>query len=165
MAVSNLPSTPVDGNVAVWWVPTIADTSAPTASELTAGTVLDLSCYLTAAPDTGGDQASIADPRLCSLQDFEQPGKVTRTLSLTYIRNPQSTTNNKAYTTLIPGTAGNIVLRAGMAFDTAAAAAQKVDVWPVKAGLQIGAAESGSVLRTTQKQFVTGPVREQVAVV
>lgn len=167
MAVSDLPSTPVDGMVSTMWVPAIADTTAPKLTEINAAGSVDLSCYLTTNADLGGDQATIPDPRACSLQDFEAPGKVTRTASLTYINNPQATggTNNKAATTLVPGTGGYLVFRRGLAFDVAYAVGQKVDVWPVACGLQIDAAESGQVLRITQKQFVRGPVRQGVATV
>ena len=165
MAVTDLPSTPVDGNVLTLWVPAIANTLAPKLTELSASGVVDLSCYLVTNLALGGDQASVPDPRACSLQDFEQPGKVTRTASAEYINNPTRPTANKAQLTLVPGTSGFLVIRRGKAFDATLAVGDLVDVWPVTTGLQIDSADSGQVLKTTQKQFVIGPVRQSVALV
>jgi len=164
MAVTDLPSVPVDGNVSTIWVPVIADPAAPKVSELTASGVVDLSCYLVTNPTVGGDQATIADPRACSLQDLEQPGKVTYSMSLNYIRNPLVPAKNKAYTTLAPMTGGFVVQRFGMLFSIAYAAAQIVDVWSVTCGLQVPQSESGSVLKSNQKMFVTGFTQLDVAV-
>lgn len=165
--MADLPSTPADGNVKIAWVPTIADPTAPTAAELVASGVVDISCYLTADGWTpGGSQATVTDDRLCDVQTYAQPGRTTRTLALRYIENPGSSTNNKAVTTLIAGTAGYFVERRGLAFDTAFAATQKVTVWPVKMGLQIPQPPAAnSVLSTAQEVFPIGPVRTNVAVV
>lgn len=164
MAANDIPSTPVDGNVRVQFVATIADPAAPKLTELNATSSKDLSCYLTAW-DGGGDQATINDRRLCTVQAFEAPGEVTRTLSVTYIVNPQSETNNLASTTLVEGSSGYLVHRTGLPFDSAFAVGQKVDVWPVTPGLQLKVNEQGQVSRSTQKQFVRGIVRRDVAVV
>lgn len=164
--MADIPSTPADGNLKVVWVPTIANPDSPTATELSAAGAVDVSCYLTGdgwAPSLSED--TISDPRLCETATFEQPGRAQRSLSVTYIENPGDATNNKAYDTFIPGTAGYFVVRRGKAFDTAFAAADKVDVWPVKAGAYSpNAPTANSVLTVTQKMFVTAKVRTQVAV-
>jgi len=158
--MADLPSTPADGNVRVQWVTTIANTSAPTAAELNAGSSKDLSCYLTADGFTPGlDEGVISDGRLCETETFEQPGRAQRTLSLQYINNTNTALANDAYSSLVPGTAGYIVRRDGKAYDTTFAAADKVEVWPVKAGKRSNLPpEANSVLRVTQKMFVTGRV-------
>lgn len=164
--MAELPSTPADGKVRVAWAPAIADTTAPTATELADATIVDLSCYLTGDGfNPSLDEATVSDPRLCDVQTYERRGRVTRGLSLTYIENPGDVDTNEAYDTLVPGTTGYIVVRRGPDFDTAFAAADVVDVWPVEAGERSKLApEANSVLRVTQRMFVTGGVQTDVAV-
>jgi hypothetical protein len=156
----DLPSTPADGNVKIVWTPTIADTAAPTATILNGATTVDLSCYLTGDGFTPGlDEATISDPRLCETETFEQPGRASRTLTVTYINNSNTALDNEAYETLVPGTTGYIVRREGKPFDDDFAASDEVEVWPVKAGKRSKLPpEANSVLRVTQKMFVTGRV-------
>lgn len=165
--MAELPSTPADGNVKVAWVPAIADTSAPTVTELTAAGVVDLSCYLTADGYTpASEQATISDDRLCDTATYEQPGRESNTLDVIYIDNSNTTDPNAAYETLVPGTTGYIVVRRGKAFDAAFAANDQVSVTPVKCGVQVDLPpEANSVLRCGQKLFVTGPVVRRAAVV
>jgi len=163
----NLPSTPADGNVKVAWVVTIANTAAPTAAELTAGSVVDLSCYLTADGFTPAlDEQVIVDQRLCDTATFEKPGRATRSLNIRWIDNSNTALANLALTTLIPGTSGFIVVRRGMAYATAFATTQKVDVWPTTCG-QYGdePPEANSVLKVAQKMFITDAVQLRKAVV
>jgi hypothetical protein len=164
--MSDIPSTPADGNVRVEFVTTIANTGAPTAAEINAGSSVDFSCYITGDGfNPGLDEAVIADLRLCDVEVFEQPGRASRTLSITYIDNTNTADPNDAAETLIPGTTGYIVKRSGLAFDTAFAASQKVEVWPIKAGaFAPQPPEANSVLRRMQKLFVTARVQMDVAV-
>lgn len=168
--MAEIPSTPADGNVAVWLVPAIADTTAPALTELSAAGAVDISCYLTSdGYTTSLDQQVISDERLCSTETFEQPGRVSRTLSVTYIDNtnsPNEATANKAKDTLVPGSVHYVVVRRGKAFDTPLAAGDKVTVTPVKAGQYDDVApEANSVLKTTQKLFITERTQSDVAVV
>jgi hypothetical protein len=161
--VTDIPSTPADGNVSVILVPAIANSAAPTVAELTAVGVVDISCYLTADGYTPGlDEQVVSDERLCSTQVFEQPGRHTRTLETIYIDNtnaPSAATDNKAKDTLVPGSTHFLVVRRGIAFDTTYAAGQDVWVTPIKCGQYMDRPpEANSVLTTAQKQFVTGAV-------
>lgn len=166
--MSDVPSTPADGNVATWLVPTIANPDAPTAAEIAAGT--DISCYLT--PDgfaLSVDQATITDERECDTEVFGQPGRKTYTLSLTGIDNTNSAneaTHNEMVDALVEGTAMYVVRRRGVPFNTApTATTQKVTVIPFKPGVkQYVATEANSVLRSTWTGFVTGSVRTEVAI-
>ena len=160
----DLPSTPADGNVRIVWTPVIALTTAPTAVILNGVATIDLSCYLTADGFTPGlDESVISDGRLCETETFEQPGRTARTLSLTYIDNSNTALTNLACMTLIPGTPGYIVRRSGKVFDATFAASDKVEVWPVKCGKRSSLPpEANSVLRITQKMFVTGRVVDGV---
>jgi hypothetical protein len=162
-------SNTADGNLKVLWVTTIADTSAPTVTELTAGTVIDLSCYLTADGFTPGtDEQVINDDRLCSTQTFEQVGRFMDSLQIAYVYRAQDVagTDNKAFHTLKRGTAGYVVTRWGQTHSDAVASTDVVDVYPATCGQQRkNPPEANSVLRITQKIFVTGAVQRDVAVV
>lgn len=166
--MADIPSTPSDGNVATWLVPTIANPAAPTVTELNAG--VDVSCYLTKDGFAlTVDQATITDERLCSTEVFAQPGSKTYSLSITGIDNTNSSneaTFNELVDTLVEGTSQYLVRRRGIPFDTAfAATTQKVTVIPFKAGVkQDVPPEANSVTRSTWTGFVTGPVRTEVAV-
>lgn len=157
-----------DGNLLVKWVPAIANTAAPLATEINAGGSVDLSCYLTGsgfAPST--DEAVVPDPRLCSRQTFEAPGRLTEMLQIGYVFNPASPADNVAYLTLIYLTLGFVVARWGIAYESAVVggSVQKVDVYPAKCGIQQKQPpEENSVLRVSQKIFVRGAVKRDVAV-
>lgn len=162
-------SLPADGNVKVLFVLAIANPEAPTVTELTAGTVLDLTCYLTPTgyqPAT--DEAVINDDRLCSRDTFEKRGRRTNTLQTMYVGRTQDAagTDNKAYTTLKEGTKGFFVERWGQDYEDPIVATDIVNVRPVELGVQIEMQpEANSVLKFSQKQFITGPVVRQVPVV
>lgn len=164
--MAEIPATPADGYVAVRVLPAVANLSAPTVAEWTAG--VDISCYLTSdgySPSV--DQQVATDERLCSTQTFEQPGRVSNSLDLIYIDNTNSAnedTDNIAKDTLIPGSEHVIGVRRGMPYADAAAAGQKVTLFPVKPGVYSELpGEANSVLKIGQKQFVTGPVSRSVA--
>lgn len=168
--MADVPSTPSDGNVKTVIVPAIADTSAPTVPELTGGTAVDVSCYLT--PDGLAltlEQATITDERLCSTETYGQPGRKTYGLSLTGIDNTNSdneSTDNKLVDALGEGTQLYLVRRRGVPFDDAIAAGDKVTVIPFKPGVKMDVApEANSVIRSTWQCFVTGAVQVEVAVV
>lgn len=159
-----------DGAVKVVWVPTLADPSAPTLTEVTAATALDLSCFLTAdGLTTGGDEQVITDERLCSKQTFEQPGRHTDTLSIKYVYNQQAApaaADNEAFETLKHLTEGYIVQRWGDDYATAFAAGDVVDVVPVTCGKQMKMPpEANSKLKIEQRMFVRNAVQRDVAIV
>lgn len=156
--MADIPSTPADGNVKVVIVTTIANTSAPTAAELNAGTSVDISCYLTGDGLTPSlDEQVITDARLCETETFEQPGRVQRGLAVQYIDNTNTASPNAAKTALVPGTALFVAIRRGKAFDTTFAAADKVSISPIKPGQYNPLPpEANSVLKLAQKLFVTG---------
>lgn len=160
-------SVPADGYLGVLWVPTIALPSAPTAAELTAVSVVDLSCYIVG----GGfmntlDESTVDDPRLCSRQIYERPGKFKLGLSLSYVHNPDSPADNEAYLALTYLTEGYIVPRYGIPFDDVYAATDIVDVYPAQCGKQLKVTpEDNSVLKVLQKMFITGAVFGDVVVV
>ncbi|PZF98261.1 hypothetical protein C1I99_13830 [Micromonospora deserti] len=153
-------SVPSDGTLRVDYVPAIANTAAPTVTELTAAGAQALSCYITIDGwQPTGDQATVTDQRLCATQDFEQPGRKTKSLTLVYVHNPTVPTSNEAYTTLAEGVTGYLVARYGVPRTQAWAAADIVDVWPITAGEPMKNFNGANSVHTvTQRMFVTGPV-------
>lgn len=159
-------SLPADGMLRVLLVPTIADPSAPTVAELTAVGVVDITCYLTAdGYNPSVEEGTIEDARLCDRETYSQPGRVTHSLEATYVFNPSSTPDNKAYAALVPKSNWYVVERWGIAYETAIAAAQKVCVRPSVAGARRRQSPAvGTVLRITQQLAPTDTYREDVAV-
>lgn len=152
-------SMPSDGTVKV----TFVSAYDGLVSTVTAGT--DLSCYLTQDgwnPST--EEATVVDSRLCSKQDFEQPGRVSESLELGYVFNTIDPDEDDARQTLAKGTVGFLVVRWGLDVDDAYAADQEVDVYPIKTGVQRKMPpEQNSVHKIMQKCFITGPVlRDEV---
>ena len=158
-----IPATPIDGKMKVVVVPALADPSKPLLSELTAETVLDISCYLTADgwPLTTG-QDSIADERLCSSQTYDIPGRKTSdNKTLTVIDNTNTEledTANKAVETLYEGATGYFVVRRGLDYDVDFKEGQKVSVYPFRCGeKQYVANEANTTIRSTIPYGITGP--------
>lgn len=159
---SPLPtSVPSDGTLRIDFVPgPIANLSAPTVAELTATGAQELSGYVTGDGfNPSGEQATVNDERIASTQTFEQPGRKTKSLTVTYVHNPEDPTNNEAYLTLEEGVSGYIVTRYGVPRGQAWAAGDIVDVWPVKAGEPMKNWNGANSVHTaTQRLFVTGDV-------
>ena len=163
------------GNEAVIFVTTLADPNAPTVTELTGSSAVNLSCALRGF-SPGGDQGSTTDTRLCSTQEFESPGRFAPSIDdLNYVYDPQAevgTATNKHYEVMKPGVKGFIIDRRGIASGIdglPVVADQLVDVYPVTLGYQrrtpIDPSAEGGKFEITQKAFVTGPARYDKAVV
>lgn len=152
-----------DGNIRVAFCTTLT-TSAPTAAQCTSGT--DLSFYLTPDGLTPSlDQQQISDDRLADTQTFEAPGRYTLSLGeLKFVINPTSAPDNAAITALTNGATGFLVIRYGISANTAFAAAQKVDFWPITVGITLKQPpEANSVLKAVTKVFVTNSVVQDIA--
>lgn len=158
--MSNIPSTPADGNVRTDIVPAVANINAPTTAEATAATAKNLSCYITAGGFTfAPEQETIADERECDTFVASQPGRVsTGSPTITVIDNTGTTlsaTYNVAVDALVPGTTIYIIRRYGLPFSTAFASTQKVDVIKAVVGKkQRIQPEANSVFRSTYPLFV-----------
>ena len=159
--MSNIPSTPADGNVRTDIVTAIADIKVPKLTELNAATTKNVSCYITAGGFTfTPEQATISDDRECDTFTASQPGRVSAgSPTITVIDNTGTaiaTTANVAVDTLVPGSTVYVVRRYGLAYDAAyATTVQKVDVLQVKVGKkQRIQPEANSVLRSTYALFV-----------
>lgn len=156
-----------DGNVKLLWVPAIANPAAPTVAELTATSVVDITCYLTSMTITT-DEQTVTDDRLCSRQTFSRAGSHQDTLEFTYVYQGQKplAADNKAQTTLLEGTVGHIAMRWGTAYEPAVAAADIVDVYRLEAGVQRKQTpEKNSSLKIAQTMRPVDVSRRDVAVV
>jgi hypothetical protein len=152
----------VDENLLVLWVVTIAVPSAPTVAELTAGSVLDATYYFT----DGGWKPTIAedtanDPRLAKRENFNRAGRRATTLPLIYVTNPATPAADAAAITFVEDAVGYFVERRGVDHDTAIAAAQKVNVYPVTLGAQIESDPTGNTPFTiAQTGYLRPPGRQ-----
>ncbi len=162
--MTTIPSTPADGNVRTD-ILTVepADLTALTLSELTAGSVAQISLYLVPGGFAGTtQQATIADPREPSTEDFGQPGRKTRSLSITGIDNTNSV-NDASFNLLVDTMTEDAprwaVRRRGIAWDTPWAAGQEYEAWPFKPGVrQEVVAAANETQRSTWSCFVVGQV-------
>lgn len=117
-----------EGNTKVAWVTTIADIDAPTVAELGAGT--DLSQLLTKdglqTPDT---QNMVDSSTLADTFDAQVVGSWGGGINLTGFRDD---TTDTLWDLAVYGTNGYLVVRRGIAYDTAWTAAQDVEVYPAE---------------------------------
>ena len=119
-----------EGNTKVSFVPTIADLSAPTVAELTAGT--DLSTLLTKDGLSTPDSQNMVDSStLADTFDAQRVGSWGGSISLTGFRDSESA-NDDLWDLAVYGTEGNIVVRRGLPYSDAWAAAQNVEVYPIE---------------------------------
>jgi hypothetical protein len=156
-----------DGNVKLLWVPAIANPAAPTVAELTATSVVDITCYLTTMTITT-DEQTVTDDRLCSRQTFSRAGSAQDTLEFTYVYQGQepTATDNKAQSTLLQGAVGYVAMRWGTAYEPAVAAGDIVDVYRLEAGVQRKQTpEKNSSLKIAQTMRPVDVSRRDVAVV
>lgn len=158
------PSRPVDGQLTVWWVPTIADTSAPKVAEITAG--VDITCYLSDTKvGVSKEQTTIPDRRMCNTTALQIPGSGTATADdITYIYDPQAVDAapmNLAFDELVEGSVGHYVVRRGVAYGTAASAGQQVEVQSATNGVRWDSSNATEDFsKMTQRRFLSNFVEK-----
>lgn len=116
------------------WVTTIADPSAPTVAELTAG--VSLECIVSAQNFQLGvtDEETITDPAMCSNANAQAPGRVTYGGEMDFFRD-DTPASDLAWTTFTgAGLHGYLVLRVGAPYTDAYAAADAVMVYEMVTG-------------------------------
>lgn len=166
MAVVTPDGVQAEGNVAVWFVTTVAAPATPTTAEITAGT--QLAGYIKGGTfSPAADQNTGDDRRLASRETYQVLGRVTRGFDdVQYVYNPQELgtpghSDNAAYEDLTEGATGYIVIRWGADADTALAVGDVIDMIPIECGAQrkVGPAENDEFARlvVSQKWGVTGP--------
>lgn len=153
-----------DGTLTVAFVPEagLANPASPTATELNAVTVIDLTYSLTT---TGYNrtisQATDTDERLTLADVLETPGRVTESLEMQYVHGAA---DDIADPVIQEGVKGFIVERRAVAIG-AFVAAEDVDVIPVTFGVprKDNPTANGKWTKTV-KAFVSGQVQRDVPV-
>lgn len=171
VTIPNPPGIDAAGKGAVYWVPALADPSAPTVAEIAAGVVL--SCALDTWPTTV-DQSTTSKSKYCDAQPRQRLGKPQYSAGpIVYDYDPQgvdTSGNYGYYDDLTPGLDGFFIDRRGIDSKAAVAAGQKVDVWPARLGARVRVDidptnTDGESLRTQQSVSVTGEVLFDVEIV
>ncbi|MFD5916174.1 hypothetical protein ACFVYP_07060 [Kitasatospora sp. NPDC058201] len=127
-----MADTIVDGTTRVAWVASIANPAAPTVAELTGG--IDLTPRIT--PDGLKVDPSTADVDTSSLAskfDTKEVGRIGYDSELTFKRGT-TPIDDIAYSTLRYGVHGYLVVRRNLAYATAWAAGQQVEVYLMACG-------------------------------
>jgi len=152
------------GNTTIWWVPTIANVAAPSATEIGATGATRITYSFTASGWTfAGAQSTVEDTRLTLAQPLESLDVNKVTLALNYV---DSTDAKAAAVVLTPGLSGFFVERRNTANSTLIAAGQKVRVIPVTLGAQNpGKLDGNGKFTIDQAVAITGVVGAPVAVV
>ena len=152
----------VDGNVQLWFVTTIANQAAPTAAEVTAGTKLGPVIRADGIEGFSPTNNRVDTTSIESTFETSVPGR-TGFGDAALVLKKQSGTDT-VYTALAtPNTAGFLVMRFGVTASTAAAAAQKVDVYPIQLGQLGPIVEQGQVVRYRVPTAITGSPSLNVA--
>jgi hypothetical protein len=121
-----------DGNVKVTFCLTIANISAPTAAELNAG--VDLQEWITKdGLGISPEQASVDNTALASRDETEDAGTVKYGIELT-VKRKEDEVNDTGWDTLTDRQLGYLAVRRNLPHETAWAAAQKGEVYPVRCG-------------------------------
>lgn len=143
-----------DGNLLVSFVPTGNPLSV---ANLVAGTTKAITYSLTPGGfNRATSQDTVSDERLTLAQLLEQAGRVKETLEVEYVYGDAG---DVASVALAKDVTGNIVVRYAVPNGTAWTIGQKVDVIPIKCGIQAkNAPTANGVFTKKQKLFVTGSV-------
>jgi hypothetical protein len=166
-----MPTAPLamdtNGTILFLLLPAVANMATPTITECTAGTVKDLSCYLTAdGLSLSTSENSVEDTRLCTKQVFETPGDFTESMELTYVYNSTSPSDDVARLALTAGVVKFAVVRYGIDPDDTISTGDIVDVYKFRAGKQRkNTPGRNSVHTITQKMFLSAVTRPDVAVI
>jgi hypothetical protein len=155
----DLPITPVDGNVRLDILTTVADIDVITAAEANAVTGLNASCYMTAdSALVAVEQASIPVQLLCQTVDRTEPGRKTPTLGMTAVdntNNPDATASNEFAELVVEGDVFTFLMRYGKAWDEAYVAGDEYYAVKFKAGQKMPMApEANSYTRSVFNTFV-----------
>lgn len=162
------PAIDQSGNLTIWWVDTIADTSAvKAATELGAATSFRLTYdFTTDGFPFDSTHESNPDERLTLVEVLESLGKLTYTFGdgITYVDTPGvagSATVVLKPTAPAISKSGYFVCRTNTPYATLAAASQKGVVIPVTLGKQRQGPLNGTGKFTRkQKVVISGPVVE-----
>lgn len=121
-----------DGKTRVVWAASVANLNAPTVAECNGA--LDLTKRIT--PDglkTDPTTADVDTSSLASRFDTKKAGRVGYETELTFKRG-DNPTDDAPYTTLKYRVNGVLIIRRGIDYETAFAAGQQVEAYPIECG-------------------------------
>jgi hypothetical protein len=152
------------GNTTIWWVPTIADPTAPTVAEIGAAGAYRLTYDFTADGfNYAGSQDTVDDDRLTLAQPLQSLDVNKVTLDLKYV---QSSDTHAAQQVLTSGTSGYFVVRQNVPDPQVITADDLVTPIPVTLGVQnLGPIDGNGKSTIVQKCAIRGVVGDPVAVV
>ena len=160
------PAMDIDGNLVIWWVPTIADLAAvKAATEIGgAGSFRLTHSFTPGGFNFGGSQAKNPDERLALLEILETLGKITRSLSLEYVDSEDVKSAAVVLKPVAPAEnkSGYFVVRPMVSNKILATAAQKGYVIPVTVGKQLRPVTGTGKFLVMQETVITGPVVDTV---
>lgn len=150
-----------DGNLLVSYVPTGNPLSV---ANLAAATTKAITYSLTPSGfNRATSQDTISDERLTLAQLLEQAGRVKETLEVEYVFGDAGDVASLALT---KDAVGFIVARYAIPNGTAWTIAQKVDVIPIRCGIQAkNPPTANGVFTKKQKLFVTGTVQTDAVLI
>ena len=150
-----------DGNLLVAYVPT---GNALSVANLVAVTTKAITYSMTPGGfNRSTAQDTVSDERLTNTQLFEQAGRVKEMLEVEYVYGDAGDVASAA---LVKDAVGWIVVRYAVPNATAWTIGQKVDVIPIRCGIQAKNAPTANGLFTKkQKLFVTGPVQTDAVLI
>ncbi len=125
-----------DGTTKIAWKPSGVTLTAPTQTELRAGTLIDLSCFISKDNWRFGvsGNAEITDPPLCTTINTTDPGQPTYESWAEFFRYT-TTAEDVPWTTFTgKGLAGYIIVRIGVASATLFTSGDLVRVYEVITG-------------------------------
>ena len=129
----------------VSWVTTIADMAEPSPTEMGAGT--DITCFLTKdGLNPGGSTNSIDAGTLCNKVDGQVAGSISYQATLKGYRYVAG--DDDFWDLCAHGTAGYLVVRRGVAYSTAWANGQAVEVYKAQMGEPIPASSAANAMQT-----------------
>lgn len=126
----------VDGNTAVWFVPTIASaTLAPTVAEIGAGKALQERLRADGLENFEPTTARVDNTSLASTFDTSTPGRTAFGDVALVLKKVKVGDADAVFDTLsVKNTSGYLVIRDGVPQGNAAASGQKVAVYPILTG-------------------------------
>lgn len=141
-----------DGNTRVSWVPSVASISAPTTTELNAGTALE--SYITPAGlQIKAATAGVDTSNIASTFTTQGVGRRSFTVSVEFKRQ---TPTDVAYNLLPYRTSGYLAVRRTMAATAAWASAQVIEMYPVTVGEpELAPPAANEVAKFTSSMMVT----------
>lgn len=121
-----------DGKVRAAWVGSIANIAAPTTSELNAGLLLQLLLTVSGLTGLQPETAKVDTSSIASTFNTARNGRASYDAPMLELKKQDSA--DTAYTTLIRGATGFLVVRQSIAQATAWASSQAIRVYPAECG-------------------------------